>query len=67
MKKKNAEWLAATRDGVTLPMKVTVELNPDGLDAGEYTAKINLTVPGAFNPVVEIPVRLRVFDPPPVE
>lgn len=61
----SAPWLTAAGDGQTLPMKLRLEVNPDGLAAGEHRATIRLTVPDAFYPVLELPILLRVSEPPP--
>lgn len=61
----SASWLAPVANGGTLPMKLKLEINPEGLAAGEYKASVRITVPDAFYPVLELPVVLRVADPPP--
>lgn len=61
----DASWLKVEGVGTTLPMKLKLTLDPTGLVAGEYTATIRVTVPDAFQPVLDVPVTLRVADPPP--
>jgi hypothetical protein len=46
-------------------MKVKLEVNPEGLEPGDYRAVIRVTVPEAFRSTLEIPVTLTVSDPPP--
>jgi hypothetical protein len=60
-------WLKLTPDGKTVNMKLTLAIDPAGLEAGEYKAAIRVTVPDAFLRTIEIPVTLRVSDPPPPE
>lgn len=62
-----ALWLTATPDSGSLPAKVTLRLNPTGLDAGVYTASVT------FAPAAAVPpgtagvtnVKLVVTEPPP--
>lgn len=61
----DAPWLTPIADGGTVPMKLQMEINPEGLAVGEYKAVVRVTVPDAFRPVVEVPVVLRVVEPPP--
>jgi hypothetical protein len=58
-------WLTVIPDGKTLPMKLKLEANPDGLEPGTYTATIRVTVPDSFPQMVEVPIVLVVADPPP--
>ena len=51
-------------EGRTAPVKMTVEVDPAGLAAGEYKGEIRVTVPAAFYPELIIPVTLTVADPP---
>jgi hypothetical protein len=60
-----AGWLKVAGDGGTVPMKLRIEVNPEGLEPGEYKTSVRIAVPDAFRPVLEIPVTLRVVDPPP--
>ena len=57
-------WLTVIPDGKTLPMKLKIEANVDGLEPGEYTATVRVTVPDSYLQTVEIPVMLTVADPP---
>jgi hypothetical protein len=41
-----------------------LQVAPDGLAPGDYTATIRLTVPEALNPTLEIPVTMTVVEPP---
>ncbi len=60
-------WLTLTPSARTVPMKLKLQVNPEGLAAGEYKATIRVTVNEAFYRTLEIPVTLTVSDPPPVE
>ncbi|MBL0157632.1 MAG: SBBP repeat-containing protein [Bryobacterales bacterium] len=59
-------WLTVVRDGDSVPMKLRLEVQPEGLEPGEYKATLRVTVQEAFLPVLEIPVFLTVSDPAPV-
>jgi len=60
-------WLTATPDSGTLPGKVSLRVNPTGLEVGTYTASVT------FAPAVAVPpgtagvtnVKLVVTEPPP--
>lgn len=62
-----ALWLTATPDSGTLPAKVSLRVNPTGLDVGTYTASVT------FAPAAAVPpgtagvtnVTLVVTEPPP--
>ncbi len=62
-----ALWLTATPDSGTLPARVTMRVNPTGLDAGTYTASVT------FAPAAAVPpgtagvtnIKLVVTEPPP--
>jgi hypothetical protein len=58
-------WLTVTADGGTAPAKLRLEVNVEGLVAGEYRAVVKVTVPDAYHPTLEIPITLVVADPPP--
>jgi len=58
-------WLTLVADGKTVPMRLKLAVDAAGLEPGEYTAVVRVTVPDAFYRTLEIPVRLRVADPPP--
>ncbi len=62
----SAGWVTPVGDSVTVPMKLRVDINPLHLAVGEHEATIRVTVPDAFRPVLEIPIRLRVVEPKPV-
>ncbi|MBM3760777.1 MAG: hypothetical protein FJW36_11080 [Acidobacteria bacterium] len=57
-------WLKLTPDGKTVGMKLKLEIAPEGLEPSEYQAVIRVTVPEAFVRTIEIPVTLRMVDPP---
>jgi hypothetical protein len=58
-------WLAVRADGRTVPMKLKLDVITDGLEPGEYKTTLKVTVREAFYSTLEIPVVLRVSDPPP--
>jgi hypothetical protein len=58
-------WLTVAGDGTTVPMKLKLDVNTDGLAAGSYTATVRVTVPDAFISTLEIPVVLTVTEPLP--
>ncbi len=58
-------WLMVASDGLSLPMKMKLVVNPEGLEPGEYATKVRITVPASFVKLLEIPVVLTVSDPPP--
>lgn len=60
-------WISVTADRNSVPAKLKIDLNVDGLAPGEYTGTIRVTVPDAYRPVLEIPVTLAVSDSPPAE
>lgn len=54
------EWLTLAPDGDSLPMKLKLEVNPEGLEPGEHKATIRVNVPDSFIGTLEIPVLLTV-------
>ncbi len=62
-----ALWLTATPDSGTLPARVSLRLNPTGLDAGTYTASVTFTPAAAVPPGTAgvTNVTLVVTEPPP--
>jgi hypothetical protein len=58
-------WLTVKSDGNTVPAKLTLEVNPDGLEPGEYSAVIRISIDEAFYKTLEIPVSFTVHPPPP--
>jgi hypothetical protein len=58
-------WLTLIPDGRTVPAKLKLSINVDGLTAGEYKGTVRVTVAEAFYPTLEIPVVLTVAEPPP--
>lgn len=58
-------WITVIPDGQTLPAKLKVIVNVDGLAAGEYKGTIRVTAPDAYISTLEIPVVLTIADPPP--
>lgn len=58
-------WLKLTPDSKTVNMRLNLAIDPAGLEPGEYKATIRVTVPDSFIRTIEIPVTLRVADPPP--
>ena len=57
-------WVSLLADRKTLPIKMKLDVNPDGLAPGEYKATVRVTVPEALNSTLEIPVTLTVVEPP---
>ncbi|HYO80425.1 MAG TPA: SBBP repeat-containing protein [Bryobacteraceae bacterium] len=60
-------WLRLRYEGRTAPFKLTFEVVPSEMAAGDYTATVKVKVPAAFYQELTIPVRLVVAEPPPVE
>ncbi|HYP05286.1 MAG TPA: SBBP repeat-containing protein [Bryobacteraceae bacterium] len=60
-------WVSVLADGRSVPMKVKVEVNPEGLAPGDYSATLRVTVPEALRPTIDIPVTFTVAEPPLVE
>ncbi|MBS1824850.1 MAG: hypothetical protein JST93_05990 [Acidobacteria bacterium] len=57
-------WLVVTPLNGAAPGNLDVSANPSGLPAGLYSGTIQLTVPGAANPSLSIPVSFTVTDFP---
>jgi hypothetical protein len=57
------EWVTVVADGSTVPMKLKVTVNPDGLAAGAHQANVRVTVPDAFRSTLTIPIELNVSEP----
>ncbi|MDX1980339.1 MAG: SBBP repeat-containing protein [Bryobacteraceae bacterium] len=57
-----ATWLEVARSGPTVPLRLQLRLNTQGLMAGEYRTTIRVTVLEAFQRTIEIPVVLTVTD-----
>lgn len=55
-------WLTLTPNGKSVPMKLRLDVNPDGLLAGEHKATVRITVREAFHSTLEIPVVLTVVE-----
>ena len=55
-------WLTVMVDKRVVPAKLTLAVNVDGLAPGEHTAKVRVTVPEAYRPTIEIPVKLLIAD-----
>ena len=60
----NQPWLTVHVDSRTVPAKLKLNVNMDGLVAGEYRGTLRVTVAEAFHTTLEIPVVLSVADPP---
>jgi len=59
-----ASWLTLNRtSGVTRTSPLTAELNPAGLEVGEYRAEVKVRSDATFNPETTIEVVLRVGMP----
>jgi hypothetical protein len=56
-------WVKLRYEGSTAPLKLTVEVDPSGLEAGEYKGEVKIVVPAAFNKELKIPVSLTVVAP----
>jgi uncharacterized protein (TIGR03437 family) len=55
------QWLSVTpNQGSTTAGQVTVNVNPAGLPAGDYTGTVTITSAGAANSPITIPVTLRL-------
>ena len=63
----SALWLTATPDAGTLPAKVSLRVNPTGLEVGTYTASVTFTPAAALPPGTAgvTNVKLVVTEPPP--
>lgn len=63
----SALWLTATPDSGTLPAKVSLRVNPTGLEVGTYTASVTFTPAAAVPPGTAgvTHVKLVVTEPPP--
>jgi hypothetical protein len=57
-------WLTIEPAGGSVPLKMNLRVNPDGLAPGEYQAVIRVTIQEAFYKTVEIPVLFTVLEPP---
>ncbi|MBL8174499.1 MAG: hypothetical protein JNK48_07515 [Bryobacterales bacterium] len=57
-------WLIVTPLNGAAPGNLDVSANPSGLPSGLYSGTIQLNVPGAANPTVNIPVSFTVTDFP---
>lgn len=53
-------WLTIRPATSTLPMKIKLDVNMDGLEPGEHKATIRVVVPAAYHSVLEIPVSLSI-------
>ena len=56
----NTPWLTVTASSATTPATLNVVANPAGLPEGLYTGSIQLSAPGAANPVDSIFVSLTI-------
>jgi hypothetical protein len=57
-------WLTLKPGTSSVPMKLLFEVNPDGLEPGEYKATVRITIQEAFYKTLEIPVTFTVLNPP---
>ena len=57
-------WLAVSPTAGTTPANVTVSINPAGLPAGSYQGTVTITVAGATNSPVTLPIGLTVSPAP---
>lgn len=58
-------WLTIKADGDAVPLKMNLQVNPDGLAPGEYKAVIRVSIDEAFYKTLEIPIVFTVLEPPP--
>ena len=58
-------WLSVVSEKRSVPTKVRLDINVDGLETGEHKGAIRITVPAAYRTTLEIPVTLTVSAPPP--
>jgi hypothetical protein len=56
--------MTVVSDERTLPAKLKVHVNVDGVAPGDYRGTVRVTVAEAYRPVLEIPVVLTVAEPP---
>lgn len=56
----SATWLNATPASGTVPMALTLAVNPTGLTAGTYNGMVTITAPGASNSPQTVAVSLTV-------
>ncbi len=59
-------WATLGDTSGTAPSTLTVSINPSGLSAGTYNGMVTLTVPGASNSPVLVPVTLTLNNPLPL-
>jgi uncharacterized protein (TIGR03437 family) len=57
-------WLSVSPTAGTTPANVTVSINPAGLPAGSYQGTVTITVAGATNSPVTLPIGLTVAPAP---
>ncbi|MBN2494978.1 MAG: hypothetical protein JXR96_10340 [Deltaproteobacteria bacterium] len=59
-----ADWLSISPNSGTAPRDLDVQIDPTGLEAGEYESSISFSSPEAANSPVEVPVGLLVVEVP---
>ena len=59
----SAAWLNASPVSGSTPLQLSVSVSPAGLAAGNYSAAVSLTSPGATT--ISVPVSLTITSPPP--
>ncbi len=57
-------WLSVTPSAGTTPSTLNASINPSALQPGGYSSSVNVTAPGASNPVQTISVSLTVSPAP---
>jgi uncharacterized protein (TIGR03437 family) len=57
-------WLSVSPTAGTTPANVTVSINPAGLPAGSYQGTVTITVAGATNSPITLPIGLTVAPAP---
>jgi uncharacterized protein (TIGR03437 family) len=53
-------WLSVSPTSGTTPANIVVSVNPTGLAAGTYTGSVSISVPGASNSPLNLPITLTV-------
>lgn len=59
-----AEWLRVSPDRAPVHSKLTIGVMPAGLAPGDHETFVTVTVPEAVNGPLQIPVRVKVVEPP---
>ena len=56
-------WLSVSPTSGTTPANIVVSVNPTGLAVGTYTGSVSISVPGAGNSPLNLPITLTVSAP----